>query len=297
MSFLLASGEALVRCLRLSANKKGITYMTITYMTTSLLKSHRVSPSPSLPLSGDVSSLLSTSVLAGKPAPHPPFCRVPPESPSCREPLVCEPFSSRSGDERIKARQRVVRDVAFVQPERELIDVSKEMLGTRVMVDAMQPALQDSPNALDRVCMSGSALILARAVVDGLVPVKQPVQIVEEHMLIGIELRPNFDVAVNLIVDVIEGPNLCDLGERAATFATFAHPEYSDLADAPTASMEFLGLVLVPFFSPDEAFIKFDNPAQFVERSIGSAASFAEPSEDEPGGFLGHSNFFCELHK
>ena len=114
-----------------------------------MVKNHRVSPSPSLRPYGPVFLRPYSSVSACKPAPRQSFCRELPAPVSCREPLVCEALAASGIDERVEPRQRVIFHVPFVQPKRELIDIAEQVFLARVMINAMQSALQDRPNALD----------------------------------------------------------------------------------------------------------------------------------------------------
>lgn len=64
--------------------------------------------------------------------------------------------------------------VAVVQPEDELIDIPAKMLWIDVVINAMQPALENTPNALDVVGAHAVADILTRRVLDRLVLVEWP---------------------------------------------------------------------------------------------------------------------------
>ena len=129
-------------------------------MTTFSLKSQGVNPWPSARSLSRVSAPPWTSVLADSAALRPRFCRVP-LAVSCGEPLVSEPLAWWH-PRTIKSLRGVVRNVPFVQPKRELIDVAVKMFFAGVMIDAVQPALQDGPDALDAVGMTPTTGVLTR---------------------------------------------------------------------------------------------------------------------------------------
>src|SRR5579872_2198775 len=171
-------------------------------------------------------------------------------------------------------------DVSLVQPESEFVNVAKQVLFARVMIDAVQSAFQDGPGALDRVGRYRTPSVPSKCVVDRVVTVKQSVKVRENHVIVGIKLASDFDVGVNLAVDRIQRANLGDL--RACSSATFTHSEYGHFADRSTASMKFIRLVLVSFESTNEALVDFDFAPQFVEWSIGATASFPQSAQHEP---------------
>jgi len=56
----------------------------------------------------------------------------------------------------------MVFHVAFVQPERKLIDVAGQMLGAGVVIDADQPALENGKKGVlfsEDACMDGAPII------------------------------------------------------------------------------------------------------------------------------------------
>jgi hypothetical protein len=60
----------------------------------------------------------------------------------------------------------------------------------------------------------------------------------------------------------------------------------------PNSNFRF---VLISLFATEKGFVHFNDAAKFIERPIGSAASLAEPSQDEPCGFLRYPDLFPEL--
>lgn len=98
-------------------------------------------------------------------APRQSFCRELPAPVSCREPLIGESLAASSIDKRIEPRQRVVLDIPFVESKRELIDIPEKMLFAGVVVNAMQPAFEHGPDALNAVRGGRTARIFSSAVV------------------------------------------------------------------------------------------------------------------------------------
>src|ERR1700679_611042 len=201
--------------------------------------------------------------------------------------FVRDALAYYSVDERIKPLKRVPLNVALVQSESEFVNVAVKVLRARVVVDAIQSALQDSPNALDAVRVRRAPRILTRAVVDGIVAEEQAVQVAVCAMLIGVEVRPDFHRAVNLVLDRAQVRGLDDLRDRAAT--AFAHSEDGSLADRPAPRLQFFVLVLVCFFPADEAFVNLDYAPQFVDIGIVSAC-LAQALQHEPCRLLSYAD-------
>src|ERR1035441_8570872 len=89
---------------------------------------------------------------AGMPALHRQFYSALRACPvSLDQPLVRETFSAAGVDETVQPLKGVPLHVAIVQPKRELIDVALQVLRAGVVIDAMKPALQDGPEALNAV--------------------------------------------------------------------------------------------------------------------------------------------------
>ena len=117
-------------------------------MATFWLKSQGVNPWPSGRFFSLVSAPICSSVLDDSSALRPRFYRVPLAA-SCDQPFVREALALGGIHERIKALRGVIGNVPFVQPERELIDVAEQVLFAGVVIDTVQAALQNSPDALD----------------------------------------------------------------------------------------------------------------------------------------------------
>lgn len=132
--------------------------------------------------------------------PHPRFDQAVEVWVSCAQPPIREPFTRSRVNERIKPLGGVVRDVPFIQPKRELIDVTEKMLGAGVMIDAVQSALQDGPNALNRVGGYRTARELTSGMVYRLVTKEKAVEIRICAILVGVDSAARFHRAVDLVL-------------------------------------------------------------------------------------------------
>lgn len=116
----------------------------------------------SSPERGDVSRLLtSAQVCTGEP--RRPSCRES-RAASCGEPRVGEPLALDGINETSQSLKRVALYIPLVEAERKLIDVAKQMLLGGVMVDAVQTAFKDSPDALDAVGRYRPTRVCAEAI-------------------------------------------------------------------------------------------------------------------------------------
>jgi hypothetical protein len=79
---------------------------------------------------------------------------------------VGQPPAGCAVNEAFQPSQRMTLHVAFVESERELVDVPTEVLRADMMIGAIDAALQDSPNAFDAVCRDTIPDELSGAVVD-----------------------------------------------------------------------------------------------------------------------------------
>jgi hypothetical protein len=78
-------------------------------------------------------------------------------------------LSDYRNDERVQPLQGVTAHVADVQAEGELVHVAMQMLLRNLMVDAIDSALEHSPNAFDAVRADSVLGVVSGSVVDGLV--------------------------------------------------------------------------------------------------------------------------------
>jgi hypothetical protein len=70
---------------------------------------------------------------------------------SLNQPRICQALPVHRFDERVEPVKGVDFDIAFVEPEGELVNVVMQMLRAGVVVDAMHPALHHGPDAFDGV--------------------------------------------------------------------------------------------------------------------------------------------------
>lgn len=210
---------------------------------------------------------------------------------SLNERLVCEPLSRRAMYEAIEPRQGMVLDVAFIQPEREFINVAVEMLRAGVMIDADQAALQDGENAFDPVRGHAPAHVLSRAVIDGIVNKARPADARVRAAFVSMQSRPGLDMPVNGGLDRFLVRRRDWHGDCSP--AALTHAKHSRLADRAATSLEPLGFVFVLFEAAHIGFIDFDDALQLFELR---SARFAQPVKNEPSRLLGDPDFLGELH-
>lgn len=206
--------------------------------------------------------------------------------------LVCQPAAGRTINEAFQPLQRMPRDIAFVQPKSELVNVPAKVLRTDMMIGAVDAALLDGPNAFDAVRRDAIADEFSGAVVDGLVLKLQCSQPGVSAVLVGMQRRSRFDAGLDFC---LERPNIRSRHYlyRCAT-AALPHAENRCFADRAAPSVKLLALVLVRLFAADVRLVNFDDAAQLVELV---AACLAEPPEDEPSRLLGNADLLGELHR
>lgn len=168
------------------------------------------------------------------------------------------------------------------------------MLLGNLMIDAVQSALQDGPDGLDRVRGGWPTGILAHRMVDRVVPVEQPVKVAENQMIIRVELRTGFNRTVNFPVDIVQCPKVNNLCSRPTT--PFSHPEDGGFTDCSASGVELLTLVFVCFLAADKAFIDFDDSSELV-LSIRRTASLPQALKHKPRGLLADADLLRELHR
>jgi len=116
------------------------------------------------------SSRASSSALVDRPARYRPSRPTPLGRflavSSLNEPLVGEALADRPADQAVKARQRMVLDVALIEAERKFIDVARKMLRAGRVIDAVNAALKNSEHAFNSVRASLAANVFACLVVD-----------------------------------------------------------------------------------------------------------------------------------
>ena len=230
---------------------------------------------------------------AGMPAPHRRFypalrgCPV-----SLDQPLVRETFSARVVDETIQPLEGVPLYIAIVQAEGELIDVALQVLRAGVMVDAMQPALQDGPYALNAVGRDWPAREFASPVVYCVMVEEQSTEIVVRSVLIGVDLGADFNRAMDFVLDSAKGRVRYDHGHSLTT--TRAQAKDGGLTYGATARVELFPLVLIALFSADERLVNLDGALELCQLRT---TCLAQASQNEPRGFLGDADLFGQLKR
>jgi hypothetical protein len=212
---------------------------------------------------------------------------------SCGQPFVSQPLPADGSNHAVQPLGCVVFYVALIQPPCKLIGVAANVLGADVMERAIDSPLEHSPNGFNAVSGSHSTRVLASGMIDGFMLEKQAVKIREHNAIIGIELRPKFDVVVDVGCDGLHGA-LIHRGKDGAT-VTFPHSKHSSFADSPATSFQLFVLMLVPFLAADETLVKFHDAFQLCE--FPTAASLTYPMENEPRALLRDTDFLRQLHR
>jgi hypothetical protein len=143
----------------------------------------------------------------------------------CDQSFVGQPLPRDAINETAKPFQRVMHDVALVQPERKFIDVPAKVLRAGVMVDANQAALEDRENGLDAVRGHAVADVFASRVIDRVVVEEQAADPGVGQMLVGVQGRSDRDVLHDDVRDRpgVRGVDLHRLG--ATALAAFLHAQ------------------------------------------------------------------------
>lgn len=121
---------------------------------------------------------------------------------SCGQSFVGNARAYRSIDERVEPFQRVPFDVASVEPKDKLIDIPFQVFLARLVIDALESALEDCPHALNAVRTCHASNILVGRVIDALLLEEQPVQIVVGGVFISVERGADCDMPMNCRLNV-----------------------------------------------------------------------------------------------
>lgn len=192
----------------------------------------------------------------------------------------------------VQAVHGVVLHVADIQTEGELVNVSLQMFVAGMVIDAVQSALQDGPDALNTVRADIASYKFFRAMVDRLMLKEQPAQRVVAAMLISINLRPWLNVGVDHFVN--GWPIRVFNWHRYRIATPFSDTKHGRLTDRAAPLPEFLMFVFIGFFPSDIGFIDFHDPAQ--HRQV-IPAGFPKPLQHEPGRLLRDADFLGELQR
>jgi hypothetical protein len=255
---------------------------------------HRVSPFAL------VFSQRPSSVLADNPEPHPQSCLVPPESFSSRgQPFVSEALAINGSNETVQPSKGVDSDVASVEAERDLIHVAAQMLRGYLMPCADDASLEDGPDAFDGVCVDAALAAVfgvnAFTVVDGTMVEPEAVQAVVTLRLIGADQRTGPDMRVD---SPVQRPSVRRVDNHCTSLsAALTEAQNSNLADAATARVQLLRLMLVLLQTANETLIHFDDSREAVALSSLPGASLAETPKHEPCRLLRHAYLLRHLHR
>lgn len=206
--------------------------------------------------------------------------------------LVGQSLAASAINKTIQPRQGMVLDVAFVQPEREFINITAKMLAAGVMVDTDQTALENGEDAFNSVRGNGTAHIFTGAVIDRFVPKGTGFDPVICPGFVCIEHRTGFDALRDRVLD----SGFVGVGDRNRNrpAPALAHTKNSRLADSSASCLQLLGFVLVLFNPADKGFVDFDDAFELGE--VRTSARLSEPMQDEPSRLLGDPDFLRQLH-
>lgn len=123
----------------------------------------------------------------------------------------------------------MVLHVPLIQPKRELIDVTVQMLLARVMVNTMQAAFQNRPHAFYRVRACESASVFAVEVIDRIVSEEQVIESGVRAVLVGVESRTDFNIVLDRLLNSRQFCIRYRQGFRST--ATLTHSENGLLTD------------------------------------------------------------------
>src|SRR5580704_5655167 len=211
---------------------------------------------------------------------------------SLRQYLVGQPLARNAVHEGVKPRQRVVFDVAFVEPEGELVNVAAKMLRAGVVIDADQPALENRKDALNAVRGDASAGELAERMVHCVVAEEQPAKIAIGSRFVGVQDRADFSILHDNVLDCLRF-RVGQL-ERLGSAAALAHAKHGRLTDRTASRLQLLVLMLVSLDPADEGFVNLDNALQLLE--VGTAG-FPQAVQYEPSRLLGDPYFLRKLYR
>ena len=127
------------------------------------------------------------------------------------------------------------------------------------MVDSVQSALQNRPDAFDAVFADSITRILSCPMIHRFVHVVVAKPLIA-GVLIGVEFRTAFDVRVNGLVQS-DSVYTCKRHSLGATPA-LTHPDNRRLANRSPSEMLLFTFVLVFLFAPDVGLVNLHNAAQ-----------------------------------
>lgn len=211
---------------------------------------------------------------------------------SCGQPRVGQALSADRLDHRIQPLKRVPFDVAFIQSEGELVQIAAKVLATHAVIHAVVATFQDCPDTFNSVRVGQTSRILASRMINRIVTEEKPVKVGEHQVLIGIELRSEFDVVMDALRSLLHAALWHGCGEGSARTA-LPHSQNGSLAHRATSGFEFLVLVFIAFLAADEALIQFHDTLELGE--FRPTARLSQPMQHEPSRFLSDANLFRQL--
>lgn len=211
---------------------------------------------------------------------------------SCDQILIGDATASGCENKAIEPLQSVIFHIAKIKAKRELVNVTVQMLLTRVMVNAIQTAFQNRPNTLNRVRACESAFVFAVEVVDGRVSEEKPVKAAIRSVFVGVECRADLNIVVNRLLYGWQ----FGIGYRHRNDSTVAltHSENGLFTDRAATEIQFQIDVLIGFFTADIGFVNFNHSAKFIQFGT---ASLSEPLEHKPRRFLRNTYLFAQLKR
>src|SRR6202789_3991093 len=207
--------------------------------------------------------------------------------------LVGESLADRLVTERCDTVQRVNLAIALAaQAERELIDVALHVLDGEVVIDAVVAALEDSPHALNAVCMRHAIHVLLGTVVDRAAIVTLDARIGQR--CVGAEHGITFDMRDHFILNCV----CIGAGDDDCLYvaAALAHAEDRGLTGSTSPAMELFAFVFVLFLAAQVRLIRFDDARQQAAALRIIAARLTNALKHEPRGLLRDAEFLGNLH-
>lgn len=183
---------------------------------------------------------------------------------SCNDLLVSDALAHHAVNKGIKALVRVDGDVASVQTEGSFIDVPAKVLRADMVPDTVNTPLEDSPNRLDTIRVRRAANVLLAGMVYGFVAEEKAVQVAVSAKLIGVELRPDFDIGMDDALDRVAVHGVEHKGLGSSALPALLHADNRRLTDAPAPRLELLRFVLIALKSTDKGFVDLDDSTEFV---------------------------------
>src|SRR5579859_1726225 len=113
-------------------------------------------------------------------------------------------------------------------------------------------------------------------------------------MLVGVELRPQFDVGMDSFRGGLQVSFFHRSKERAS--ATFPHSKHGSFTNRPASGAELLVLMLVRFLATDKTLVKLYHAFQFLHDG-GSRTRLTQAVKDEPRGLLRDADLLRQLQR